>query len=236
MIEPVPHAEQPRKFRPWSALYQVMTEPSATFRALAERPAILPPYLLQMAVGVIAFLAVWPITLAAAMDQVSKVPNASPASLQTIRIVSLVAGLGQALAAPWIAGLIVAGIAAFLGQFYGGSVGFKAYFSMAGYARSPLAVSGLINAAMLTGAATLQQVQSMSVSLAVFAPDASPYIKGILATINPFDIFYYVLLAIGFGALQRLKPAKGAPLAVGLYVLGLVMSVLAHVMAGSQGY
>lgn len=235
--EPTAHPSlNQQKPGPWSALLRVITEPAATFQALAERPAILPAYLLAMAIGLVAAVISLPLTKAGVAEQMAKSPTAPGTAAQFAEIVAISIAFFVALAGPWLAGLIVALIANFAAQFQGGSAGFRTYFSMVGYARVPLAVGGLLQAALMSRAATFQQAQSMSLSLAALAPEGTNSIlKTFLSTINPIGLFYYALLAIGFAVVQRMKPSRGAIFAGTVYVLGLLVMLAGAAFSQSSG-
>jgi hypothetical protein len=220
---------------PWGALFRVITEPTATFQALAERPAIFPAYLLQMVAGLIGVYLLLPLTKAGIAEQYAKSapPGMTLALYQLVTALTLAIG---ALIGPWLIGTILALLASFFAQFQGGSAGFRPYLSMIGYARVPLAVGGLIQALLMTRASSMQQAQSMNLSLAALAPDETHFVlKTLLSTINPFDIFYYALLAIGFGAVQRMRPARSATFVGVIYVLALGLMLVGGAVNKSRG-
>jgi hypothetical protein len=221
---------------PWGALLTVITEPTATFRALAERPALLPPYLLQTVAGLIGVYLLLPLTKAGVAEQLIKTPPPPGMTPQLYQMIGIGAALFGALAGPWMIGAILALIASFFAQFQGGSAGFRPYLSMIGYARVPLAVGGLIQALLMTRATSMQQAQTMSLSLAALAPDETHFVlKALLSTINPFDVFYYALLAIGFGAVQRMRPARSATFVGVIYVLALGLMLVGGAVNKSRG-
>jgi VanZ family protein len=62
--------------------------------------------------------------------------------------------------------------------------------------------------------------------------EASPYLRAALGTINPFDLWYYALLAIAFATLHKKQPSKGVPFVAVVYLLTLLMALLG---GASQG-
>jgi hypothetical protein len=220
---------------PWGALFRVITEPTATFQTLAERPAIFPAYLLQTVTGLIGIFLLLPLTRALMADQYAKAqpPGMTAQTYELIGVGTVVIG---ALIGPWLVGAILALVTSFFAQFQGGSVGFRSYFSMIGYARIPLAIGGVIQTALMSTSTGMQQAQSMSLSLAAVAPEGTNYVlKTFLSTLNPFDLFYYALLAIAFGAFQRIKPARSAAFVGTLYVLSFAIMLIGAAVNKSRG-
>lgn len=223
---------------PWAALYQTLTEPAATLRSLADRPRfpILPAYLVAMILGVAGMLILLPMTLDLQAELMAQNPMPGP-GFELVKWMTIITSVLTILAAPWLTGLIVAGIAAFVGQFAGGGVPFRAYFGMAGYARIPVLIGGLIQSALAIPADSFEALQKVSLSPAVFFPEPNIYISTLLATLNPFIIWYYVLLAIGFGVLHQVKPIRGIWLVAVLYVLstGITLATAALGSAFAPG-
>lgn len=221
---------------PWAALYKLIWEPGATFTALRERMPVLPGYLLSMVVMGIALAFTLPTTMNLTMDLLAKQPGYTPQAMQIARTFGMVGGIAAAVATPWIAGLLVAALAMFFGQFQGGGVSFRNYLGMAGLARVPLALGALVQIPLSMQAKTLQQMQSMTVSLAALVPaDASPFLKAVAGSINPFDIWYYALLAIGFASLHKAKPAKALWLVLCVYILVLLVAFSGAASTKLQG-
>ena len=210
----------------WRAALRVLTDPGETFSKLGAKPPIFPPYLIHMAVGAIAFAVSIPALLEAsaqAMSLAASQPGVEmdPSMMGAMSWVSVgFAGVTQ-IAGPWLAGMLLSFVATFFGQFQGGGVSLSAYLGMIGYARLPLAISTLLGGvfAAFTG-------QSLDLSLAVFLPEtASGVMVGLLKMINPFGIWYYVLLATGFAALFGRSPKRGWLLPVALFVAGTLVTI-----------
>ncbi|HYG57757.1 MAG TPA: Yip1 family protein [Symbiobacteriaceae bacterium] len=219
-----PLGPAPEKASPWGALLQVITEPTRTFERFHGRPAILPGYLLQMVLSMIGFALMYPVTMAMVEQQIT-LQGAPPEQMALAKTAGMVTGLTGALVAPWIAGLLVSLLAMFFGQFHRGEATFTGYFGMVGYARIPMALATLLQSILV--AVVGQQGMTMSLSLAVLAPDTvSPYLKTILGAVNPFSIWYYILLAIGFGVLNRTRPAKATTMVVTLVILNLLVAMV----------
>lgn len=220
----------------WRALRRVLTDPGETFRRLGDQPPVLPGYLLQMAVGLLVF-ALTVNTTMALLDQGMAISASQPGAQEmppgfapVMKWVSVGFVAAARLAGPWLAGLLLTLIALFVGQFQGGGVPFSAYLGMIGYARVPLALS-----ALLSGVWTALTDKPLIMSLTVFlSPEASPYLKGLLSMFNPFGLWYYALLAIGFAALFKRPPGKGWALPALLFVVATLASVGTAGFAATQ--
>lgn len=212
---------------PWGALFRVVTEPGLTFERLGERPPIMPGYLFQMLGILVVSAATWSAMLAVAEDQLAKMAAAGQATGGGSATFIVITGVVALLIAPWLAGLFTSLLGLLAGQFQGGGVHFGAYFGMIGYARVPLMLGAFVQGLMTLLAKSPQEASKLSLSLAAFLPaDASNTLRVFMQSINPFDIWYYVLLAMGFAALHKKKPARGITFAALVYVLGLGMTML----------
>jgi hypothetical protein len=209
----------------WGALVRVISEPAATFRDFEGRVPIFPAYLVSMVLGLGGTLLGLPVALKLAEQLTAGNPAMTPELANVSRWSGIIGGVLGALAAPWIAGLLVALFALFFGQFKEQRVSYPTYLGMVGYARIPLAIGQLV-----TGALTLalaDKVKGFTLSLAVLAPGGGAIVKTLLGMFTPFSIWYFTLLAIGFGALHRGKANKGLGLVLTIFI------ILAIVMAGS---
>lgn len=219
-----------QRINPWAALYRILVDPWTTFQRLGEKPAILPGYLMQLVGSVILAVAMIPLTLQMIADQMAQAPAGQmpPGFDATMRIWTIVGIVGQAVVMPWLTGVVLAAVATFVAQFTGENAGFRAYFGMIGYARLPLAINAVIQGLLLTQASTLEDAMTMSLSVAAFLPaDTNIFVSSLLSMINPFGIWYYVLLAFGFAALHQTPPKKGwiyAGAIAALSVIGTLIS------------
>lgn len=224
MTQQAEHPLESPQVSSWGALISVLTDPVTTFQGLAQRAPILPPYLLSMVATVSVVLLTMEMQLQLQADAFAK-QGVEPPPTALI----MIPGVLFAAAMPWLAGLLVAFIAWLFGKFQQTEVRFGAYMSMAGYAAIPSLIGGLIQGGMIMFANDATQAMKMSLSPAVFVPDADLMVKAFLQSINPFDIWHYILMAVGFAALHRIKPVRGAAFAVTYYLL-----VLGFVLAGAK--
>jgi len=206
----------------WGALARIITEPSATFAAFADRPPVLPGYLLQMAFSLAGFFAIYPVTMALMESQLANTPELPPEMMGLTRTIGIFSGIVGVLIGPWIGGAVVSVLALFFGQFQGGGVGLTRYLGMVGYAGVPQALGTLLSA----GLTMVSRSTAINLSASVFLPpDANPYLKVLLSALNPFSIWYYVLLAIGFAALHRVRPSRGTAFAAAMFTISLLLAM-----------
>ncbi|MFZ5815305.1 MAG: YIP1 family protein [Bacillota bacterium] len=217
----IPGAPAPAPLSPWRALWSVVTDPIATFGRLGPRPAIFPAYLLQMVAGLAGFVLSYPYLMQLIEQGAAAAPGTSPEQVAFTKMTALTGGLVSAVAAPWVAGLLVSLVALFMAQFQGGSLPFSAFFGMVGYARLPLVIATLLGGLWVR---LLGQPLDISPG-ALLSAEASPVLKAALGTLNPFGLWYYALLAIGFAALHQKPPAKGAAFALLLFLLYLFFAM-----------
>lgn len=220
----VPPEERP--ISGWQAIWQVLTDPRRTFDRLGSQPPIAAAYLFHMVVIALVFV----LTIGSqmevldqAMSQAASNPNAQmpPEAMGIMRWIGLGTGAFFAVASPWLIGLIVTLIGLFVAQFSGGGLSFRSLFGMFGYAYIPSAVASVLGGVWLGATG-----QMLNLSLSVVAPpDTSPAVRALLGMINPFTIWYYVLLAIGFASLLRRPSARGWALPTALFLLSALFAM-----------
>lgn len=209
----------------WRALLRVILEPGATFEQLGPRPPVLPGYLVQTGLVLVGTLLSLPALMAIAEQQA--LAQGQPAELMAMtRYVAVGSGVFSAVAGPWFSGLLLALACLFFGQFQRTEASFTGYFGLAGYARLPLAIGTIINGLMMRlSDVDLTQMQSMSISPAAFLPvGANPYLAALLGQFNPFTLWFYALLAIGFGTLHRKTARAGLVLVIALFVINTLLA------------
>lgn len=224
MATMLPGSGAPAPLSPWKALAEVLTDPVQAFRRLGSRPPIFPAYFLQMITGAIAFVIMYPYTMQLVNEQYTKMA-VDPSMIPTMKVTGLIVGVVSVLATPWVAGLVLGAISLFFAQFHAGSTSFSALFGMIGYARVPLALSTLLSAA-----GTLMGNKPLNLSLSALLPaDVNGPLQGLLSMLNPFGIWYYVLLGIGYATLL------GKPMARGTIFAGVLFGISALLAMGSTG-
>lgn len=212
---------QSSKRAPWKALWQVVTDPVGAYAQLGPKPPVLPGYLFAMVVG----LVVTGLTVPVLLQKTAGLAASSPEMAQAggfVKTTMVVSAVLANVAVPWVVGLLASLVALLVAQFQGGSAGFSAYMGMIGYAQVPVVLNRLLAGVW----ARINDGAVLDLSLAVLLPaGANPFLRVLLQACNPFTIWYYVLLAVGFGSLHGKKPKQGAVFSVALFVLAVLLSM-----------
>lgn len=211
-------------FNPWRGLVKVLTEPTQCFRCLVQRQAILPPFLIHMAAPTVVLIML-PRSIASVKEHVAAI-GAPPEVVDLGMWADIIGSIFSILITPWTSALFVALLAMVFGFFQSGGVRYSAYLSLVGYARIPLALGVLLEGATMTLATILGAENYIGMNLAAFASEnTNPYITAVLTTLNPFEIWYFVLLSIGVGTLHKGKVTTGVILSLVLYTAGLLFKL-----------
>lgn len=217
-------SDSPR-FNAWSGLIKCLTNPTAAFADLAEHPQ--PPFLLAyMVAGLLGVPLIYvstQITLGVLQAQLAA-QGLPPEANTVAQAIAYATAVGGGLFGPLLIGLCIALLAALVGLFVGGGVKFRQYLSMLAYAGLPSAIGGFVQGLLAFGATSLNQLQQISISPAAFLPaGSSPLILAVVGLINPFGLWSFYLLMVGFAALHRSKLAKGALFAGVLLVFQVLL-------------
>lgn len=211
----------PKGPSPWKAILRVIYEPSTLFEEFSGRVPIFPGYLAQMVLGLVSLLLTLPVTLSILDKTMANTPGMTPQLGEFTRWSGIIGGALAVLITPWLSGLVVSLIALFFGQFQEERVPYTSYLGMMSYARLPLVLSALVGA--IVTAIAGEKAMGINLSLAAIAPlGGSVIMSSIAASISPFSIWYYWLLAITFGKLHHERPARGAAFALTLYTINLL--------------
>jgi hypothetical protein len=224
MRTPLQNGEQRRADGPWLQLGSVLFSPQSTFESLAQRPYVFPGYALQTAVSLVVTAVSLPAVYAAATQQMNSVGISQDAATISLRA-GLAASAFGVFVSPWLVGFFIAVTAMFFGQFLGGAPNLRTYMALVGYARVPLALNTLLLGFLILVKGINAQA-TVSLSVAVFLPDgANPYLRTVLSSIGPFDLWYLYLLGLGFSTLHGEKPRQGLLLSGVVYGLGLLFAL-----------
>lgn len=214
-----------RESSPWAMALAVLTNPMTAMQAVAEQPRVWPAYLIQSLLMAGAAAVTAPKTLELTMQRVGDVPGAAITG-------GMIGGVIGALAAPWLIGLLVAGVAKLVGAFYERPVPFRDYFAMVGYARIPATIGMALGSLLVLSVNSPEAMNQMSLSPAVFVPEASPFVRVFLLSLNPFELWTLALCAIGFAAVHRIQPSKGVGFSAALYVVSFALGMIGLSMMG----
>jgi hypothetical protein len=205
----------------WKAIVRVIYEPTKVFQEFEGRVPVFPGYLAQMVIALVGFAIILPATLRNLEVTALANPLYTPQMVTVSKISGAIGGGMMILIGPWLAGLMTSLIALLFGQFQEERVGYGSYLGLLGYARMPLVIGGLVGAILgvVVG-------NNLVLNAAVLAPAGSSVVlTAALATISPFVVWYYYVLAAGFGALHKGKATKGLGLVITLYVINLLFTV-----------
>lgn len=210
---------------PWAMAMAVLTNPMTAMQAVAEQPRVWPAYLIQSLLMAGAAAITAPKTLELTVQQAGNAPGAALTG-------GMIGGVIGALAIPWLAGLLVAAVAKLVGAFYERPVPFRDYFAIVGYARIPTTIGTALGSLLVLSVNSFEAMKQMSLSPAVFAPTAPPFVKMFLLSLNPFELWTLALCAIGFAAVHRIQPSKGVGFSAALYLVSFALGMIGLSMMG----
>lgn len=208
-------------------LFRVLFEPTAVFEGIRERPKFIVPALVVGVLFTIMGYLMMPFRLASMAPQMAQVaaqnPNAAAqmAKFQSIGvfftpivvllILVVVAGL------LWLLVMLVAG----------GDAKFRTLLSVATYVSLPAILLQVATFIVLK----MKGVESVSspldlqppLGLNLLAPNASGFMSGVLAGINPFAIWGMVLTAIGVQVTHKTSKASAYTVAILIMLFGVLL-------------
>jgi hypothetical protein len=221
----------------------VFTSPRATFADVAARPRWFGVLAFVVVVGAAAtflFLST-EIGKQALFDQQLRMVESFGGKLNDAAYARMEAGLawapytgaiGQAVTVP-VLGLIIAGIA--IGVFnaiLGGDATFKQVFAIVAHSGIIITLSQLFGLPLGYARETL----SGATNLGVFLPflDESSFLARFFGSIDLFQIWWIMILAIGFGVLYRKRTGPIATTMLIVYVsIGLVIATIKSALSGA---
>jgi hypothetical protein len=221
----------------------VITSPRATFAAVAARPQWLGVLAFVVGVGAIAtfvFLST-AVGKQAMFDQQVRMVESFGVKLNDAAYERMEAGLdrapytgaiSQAIALPVMA-LVIAGIG--LGVFnaiLGGDATFKQVFAIVAHSGVVVTLAQLFGLPL----GYARETMSSATSLGVFLPflDENSFLARFLASIDLFQIWWIVILAIGFGVLYRKRTGPIATTMMLVYVtIALIIAAIRSALSGA---
>jgi len=219
-------------------LWWIFTSPGRLMAALSEKPKVL----ICMIIGALAmdikYLVRMPLykdmlrqaALAQAQSGlyeaygIEMTPEMIEATLPTTMISGLIAGPFTVILVSFLlAALIFFAIL----KLMGGQGRYKAYLSVVVHANmiNVLYTLLVIPISYITG--SLHETPTLTSLATLLSPDQSgTLIYSILSAIDVFGIWYYAVLAIGFAAVSRLKKKHVYAVTAGVYLIGIIISVI----------
>ena len=206
--------------------FKVLSEPTAVFERVRERPRFLVPFLVVVAVQLALFIINLPFYKAATAAQMAArpVPAGGPDPMQFLWIGAAFIPVVFA-----IIYLINGFVLWVLTSLTGGEGKFKTLLSVGLYGSIPAVIlMSIVGAIILrlqgVGEITSQQDLQPSLGLDLLIP-SSGFVGAVLKGINPFGIWALVLTAIGVSTTHRLPQRSG-------YIVATVSFVITLLIAG----
>jgi hypothetical protein len=219
-------------------LFRVLLSPTEVFERVRERPKFLVPALAISVVAIILNYFMLPYRTAAMATRMAQIAQQNPAAAEQAAKFQTI-GLAFVPVAVFIILLIVAGILWLLVTLLAGGDGkYRTLLSVATYTALPgifLQVAGLLVLKMkgVESVTSLQDLQP-PLGLNLLAPNASGFMGGLLAGINPFTIWSMVLTAIGIQVTHKTSKGSAYTVAIVAMVLGILIGAL-FAGLGSKG-
>ncbi len=111
-------------------------------------------------------------------------------------------------------------------RIMGGEGKFKAYLSVVVHAGIISVLYTLMLTAISYYTGSLHQTAALTSLASLVSPeDVDPYVYGFLAGIDVFTIWRYVLMAIGFTAVSKLKKKHVYIVTAIIFIIGLVIGI-----------
>ncbi len=219
-------------------LWWIFTSPGRLMTALSEKPKVL----ICMIIGALAmdikYLVRMPLykdmmrQAALAQSQsglyesygLEMTPEMIEASLPTSMIAGLVAGPFTVILLSF---LLVALIFFAILKLMGGQGKYKAYLSVVVHANMIMVLYTLlvIPISYITG--SLHEAPTLTSLATLLSPDQSgTLVYTVLSAIDVFSIWYYMVLAIGFAAVSKLKKIYVYAVTAGIFLIGIIISVI----------
>ncbi len=216
-------------------LVDVLTSPGRVFEELAERPFFWPAAVLLTVINLIFALLTLPklreysqlmlekMKEIVPADQVEMLTKTmGPESVTTSTIVS-------ALVAPWILWIVITLLLKLFAAITAKEAPFRKIFAVAIYGYVPAVIGGIINSILIMVTAA-ENIETATISLAVFSPVQSGFLYHFLTACNPFT--WWSLLLWGMGAAMVMRAKHPAGVLVYLFGIWLVFALL----VGAAGF
>lgn len=219
-------------------LWWIFTSPGRLMAALSEKPKVL----ICMIIGALAMDIKYLVRLPLYKDMLRQAaqaqaqsglyeayglemtPEMIEATLPTSMISGLVAG---PFAVILINFLLIALIIFAILKLMGGEGKYKAYLSVVVHANMIMVLYTLlvIPISYITG--SLHETPTLASLATLLSPDqAGTPVYTILSAIDVFSIWYYAVLGIGFAAVSKLKKKHVYAITAGIYLIGIIISVV----------
>ncbi|MEO8216997.1 MAG: Yip1 family protein [Acidobacteriota bacterium] len=211
----------------------VIVAPDSTFREIASRPDFLVPLILILVVSLITGILVsnrldLESTLRAQFEKQhmseQQQDQAVKMAMKFKSVGPYFAPVGSALFL-----LVIAGLFMLLFKLFGHQGRYAQYFSVTNYGWLPQVFKSVFLAAIVAGRDTVtpDEIQALLPTNLGFLsdPTTSPAVFRALASLDLFNIWTIVLLALGFAHAAKTSRGKSAMLVVAGYVVAILISI-----------
>jgi len=211
-------------------LFRVLFSPTEVFERIRERPKFLVPALAISVIAIILNYFMLPYRAAAMASRMAQIAQQNPAAAAQAAKFQIV-GLAFVPIVVFVLLLIVAGILWLLVTLLAGGDGkYRTLLSVTTYTALPgilLQVAGLV-VLMMKGVESVSSIQDLQppLGLNLLAPNATGFMGGLLAGINPFTLWSMVLTAIGIQVTHKTSKGSAYTVAIVAMMLGILIGAL----------
>jgi len=218
-------------------LWWLFTSPGKLMAALAEKPKIL----ICMIIGALAMDIKYLVRMPLYKDMLRQAALAqsqsglyeaygiemTPEMIEATLPTSMIAGLAGSLVAALAGFLLTALIFFAILKLMGGQGKYKAYLSVVVHANMIMVLYTFLVIPISYITNSLHEAPTLTSLATLLSPDQSgTIIYAILSSIDVFGIWYYAVLAIGFTAVSKLKKKHVYAVTAGVFLIGVIISVI----------
>lgn len=206
--------------------------PTETFQSVARKPDVAVPLIVQLILALLVGI-VFATHVDFSSVQREKMEEAGKSAAQIESASKMGNAIGRAFsyASPAIAAiifLIIAGIFHLSFRAFGGNQDYVRALSVTVYAWFILTLQSVLSTVVMLirgGTFGVQDLPTMVRSNLAFLvdPKAHPVLFSLAGNFDVFNIWYVIVLVIGFAAISRLSRGKSAGIIVGLYLIKILI-------------
>ena len=210
-------------------LVEVLTSPGAAFKEIAERPGFWPAAItltiISLIINVVQLPKLQEYSRLMLEKMIELVPpeqveilakTMSPQYVTTTTVIT-------ALIMPWVIWLVMALLLKIFAAITAKEAPFRKMFAVGVYGYVPALIGGIISSIIIMFTAA-ENIQNVSLSLAVFSTAESGFLYYFLTACNPFTWWSLILWGIGAAAVMKEKRPTGV--LIYLFAIWLVFALL----------
>lgn len=214
----------------FSRFVWTFTSPSRLFADIEAKPAFLEPWVWVAIFSLVSAHLYFPIQAAIMkMGMANLSPEQLEKSLEAMEKFRLLGYVGAAIV-PLI-GLLVFSLLGYIAvALISESSSYKSYLTLFSYAYLIPILGGLLSAILvrLRGVESIKSVRDAQVSfgLGFLVPEGSKLLSALAASLEVFDIWFFILMGLGVGVLFRMSRNQVIAAIVPLWLIGFVAALL----------